>query len=488
MNTKLRLARIQKHLSQLDVCTAIGCDLKTYEYWELGKHTPQAFYRGKLCAFFGMPADELGYDPVALLARSLPALPATPGVAETLSEKTFVLSQPENSALSSLFDGTTRLTVTVFGLVTGWRGRAACCAELQRLLSLEFAMFDQDASQADASQRDPFSRRQALVAIAALPFGLLAASRHAETGVVAEAFLPHCTASLTACWHLMQGKDFLVVEQAISQCLPALSALAQHPSSHQQAAAGLAAQSQLLLGLSALHRLPAPQNMQGRVLHCQQAVEFARTSEDRSFLIVALNHLGSTYYELYRIPEMLAAYEEAAQLSTHETILPVLRGKTFANLARGYARAGKVQPALRSNGKAQATRTDTLTTVPVYLPDSGPFWSSVLQARMFEELGGIGGKSSYYEQAWTTLENPDITPSLLVPQRLHLEGVNQKASIALHLGKLEQFCALSIQGIQGARALQSTKRQQEVLTNWKAARKRWPGEPRILELADLLLE
>ena len=488
MNTKLRLARIQKHLSQLDVCAAIGCDLKTYENWELDKHAPQAYYRGKLCEFFGLPADELGYDPMTLLARSLPTLPAAQGVAEALSEKTVVLSQPESSAPSNLFDGVTRLTVTVFGLTTAWRGRAAWCAELQQLLSLEFAMFDQDAVQADASQRDPFSRRQALVAIAALPFGLVAASRHAETGVVAEAFLPQCTASLTACWHLMQGQDFLVVEQAISQCLPALSTLAQQPSSHQHAAAGLAAQSQLLLGLSTLHRLPAPQNTQGRVFHDQQAVEFARTSEDRSILIVALTHLGSACYKLDRIPEMLAANEEAAQLSTHETVSPVLRSKAFAELARAYAHAGKVQPALRYNGKAQATRTDTLDPIPAYLPDSGPFWSSVLQAQMFEDLGRISGKSGYYEQAWTTLENPDVTPSLLVPRRLHLEGVNQKASIAQHLGHLEQFCDLSIQGIQGARALQSTKRQQEVISNWKAARKRWPGEPRILELADLLLE
>ncbi len=62
MNEKLRLARIERNLSELDVCSAIGCDLKTYENWELGKHIPQGFWRGKLCEFFGKSLIDLGVN------------------------------------------------------------------------------------------------------------------------------------------------------------------------------------------------------------------------------------------------------------------------------------------------------------------------------------------------------------------------------------------------------------------------------------------
>lgn len=489
MNEKLRLARIQKHLSELDVCTAIGCDLKTYENWELGKHIPQAYWRGKLCEFFGLSLVDLGYDPVRLLAKSLSSVQATQPVAGIVSESTFVIPQPNSSALTSIFDDVTQFTVTIFGLVARWRGQAAFCSELQRLLSLEFAMFDQEALQPNGWEHNPLSRRQALVAIAALPYGLLAAARHTGGTVAPEEFLPQCTAAITSCWKLMQGQEFHVVEQSISQCLPALSALAQQSSLYQQTAASLAAQSQFLLSLVALHRLPSPQNLQGCVLHCQRAVEISRASEDRSFLIVALIHLGGTYYDLHRIPEMLAANEEAAQLSTHETVLPALRSKAFAELARAYAYAGQVQQALRYSGKAQVACTDIPDPIPVYLPDSGPFWSGLLQAQMFQELGKHGSEKDYYEHAWTTMESADVTsPSLFIPERLRLEGVNQKALIALRLGYLDQFHDLSIQGVQGAKALQSGKRQQEVIANWKEARKRWPQEPQVTELADLLLE
>ncbi|MGH2506445.1 MAG: AfsR/SARP family transcriptional regulator, partial [Ktedonobacteraceae bacterium] len=107
---------------------------------------------------------------------------------------------PESSALTSVFDRATQFTVTIFGLVNQWQGRAAHCNDLQVLLSQEFAMFEQDALQPNAENQNALSRRQALVAIAALPYGALAAARHAGTELQPEAFLPQSTAAITSCW------------------------------------------------------------------------------------------------------------------------------------------------------------------------------------------------------------------------------------------------------------------------------------------------
>jgi hypothetical protein len=52
---------------------------------------------------------------------------------------------------------------------------------------------------------------------------------------------------------------------------------------------------------------------------------------------------------------------------------------------------------------------------------------------------------------------------------------------------MEDFRHHLIAGIQGAQALGSQKRRQEAIDNWKEARKVWPHETKVLELADLLV-
>ena len=74
-----------------------------------------------------------------------------------------------------------------------------------------------------------------------------------------------------------------------------------------------------------------------------------------------------------------------------------------------------------------------------------------------------------------------------IEERIRLEIVNQQATIALMDGDLEEFMTYSILGIQGAQAIGSERRRQEVLANWKQALKTWPQEKRVLELAEVLV-
>jgi transcriptional regulator with XRE-family HTH domain/tetratricopeptide (TPR) repeat protein len=499
-NQQLIAARLKKGWTQKRAADACRVGERTYRNWEARRNDPSLDSLLLLMEAFGLSAQELGYAHLVEIASD--SISPVQEMQEVASEaKPFMFASlsvsvregaddpvpPGSSVLTGLFDQVTQFTVTIFGLVNGWRGRAALCSELQHLLSLEFAMFD--ASNENEGEQQRLSRRQALIALAALPQSLVLASRATGAAIAQEEFLPQCTAAITSCWSLMQGREFGVVENSLAHCLPGLSALAQQSSPYQQAAASLASQGQFLLSLVSLHRLSMPANVQNCLLHCQQAVEFGRISADRSFLIVALIHLGGTYSDLDRIPEMLAANEEAAHLSSHETVLPVLRRKALAELARAYARAGQIQQALRLSGEAQTMVSDLRGPAPVYLTDSGPFWEGVLEAQMYQELGKQAGDKGFYERAWAAMERPDFTStSLLVPERLRLEGVNQKALVALRLGHLEQFHTLSIQGVQGAKMLQSGKRQQEVIANWREARKVWPQEPQVMELADLLLE
>jgi len=438
-----------------------------------------------------MPLADLGYDPVTLLARSFPSLSVAQRSVDLSSERapenTFVVPQPDSSALTSVFDGVTQFTVTVFGLVTGWRGRAAACSELQKLLSLEFAMiFDGDASQSSAWDKNPLSRRQALIAIAALPYGLVAAARHTGTGVVAEEFLPQCTASITACWHLMQGQEFLVVGQSISQYLPALSTLAQQSSLYQQSAAGLASQSHFLLSHLALHNL----RFKDRVTHCKQAAEYGRVAGDRCLEVSALCTLADAYFQLGNLPSQLRTYQQAAQML--DGLPLVLQSKVLGGLAHAYAQQGQGQEVARYVGEARVALTPEAhkQQLPLYLAmDYGPVQAMQYEGQAWIDLGDHLGDHAYYQQAANTFQLVRQLPNdLAVPERIRVEIVNQRAMVAVHNGDLDLFRELLIQGAEGAHTLASEKRHQEVVANWKAARKMWPHERRVLELADLLLE
>ena len=503
-NAKLIAARLHKFWTQADLAEEVGVTFVTISRWENGVQQPQAYAVKKLCQVFASSPEELGlnYEPHGRVPEQMRARvkqlqekqmailpPMTVGTFPHSTTASIIVPSllPESLALTNAFDRTTRFLVTICGLVNRWQGQATHCADLQVVLSQEFAMFEQDASQAGTEEQNHLSRRQAFVAIAALPFGALAATRHAGMGILPEEFLPQSTAAITSCWSIMQSQDFGVIEQALSHCLPALSTLAQQSSPYQQTAAGLAAQGNLLLSLVAHHQQPP--NARQQLFYSKQAAEQAEQIVDPTLRILSLHNAGAAERILEDFPAMLVAYEEAVRLSNHELVSSTLRRKAYIQLARAYAAVGETQQALYYHSELKTSLPSNSEQVPIYLQDGGPFIESLKEAQMFEELGKQGDGKSSYKRGWKAMEQAEgLLSSLAVPERFRLEGVNQKALLALRLGYLDQFRDLFIQGMQGARTLQSGKRRQEVVANWKEARKVWPREPRVIELADLLLE
>jgi hypothetical protein len=130
------------------------------------------------------------------------------------------------------------------------------------------------------------SRRQALVAIAALPTVLLSVvyQRQQSTIVVGE-FLSRCAASIVACWHLINGRELGAVEQVLPQYVPTLMTLAQQPSPHQPSAARLVAQADDLQGILALHR----NNLIAMEYYYREGVTYSRLAGDRNLYVYALH-------------------------------------------------------------------------------------------------------------------------------------------------------------------------------------------------------
>jgi hypothetical protein len=70
----------------------------------------------------------------------------------------------------------------------------------------------------------------ALATLAAMPLGLVPAILAGQRApLLLGEFLPECTASLTACWHLMMGDGLATVATQLPKYLPALELLTQQP-------------------------------------------------------------------------------------------------------------------------------------------------------------------------------------------------------------------------------------------------------------------
>ena len=375
----------------------------------------------------------------------------------------------------------------IFTIITHREGQARTCDALQARLNKEITMFDNMKPQA-ISDEYTLSRRQAIIAIAAMPLALLTAVQQGHWSMlVKDEFLSRCAASITACWHLMAGREFTEVGRALSNYLPLLLTWARQPSPQQKVSADLAAQGNLLMSLVALHTLQSPKNLHGRIAYCKQAVEYAKVSENRTLHITALTHLGGTTGEIGQPVEMLEKLLEAGQYLTEMS--PLLRSKFYIELARAYSWNGKLQEALRSMGEARASLPEENAFVPIFLSgDSGLFHVILMEGQTHLGMGDHLASSNHYEQAGELFAQIETLPStIVIPERIRVEIINQQALTAVKVQNLEQFCDYLEKSIHGAKALGSEKRRQEAIDIYWKARKIWPHEARVKELSDLFI-
>jgi tetratricopeptide (TPR) repeat protein len=347
-------------------------------------------------------------------------------------------------------------------------------------------MTDQDHQ---ATNEYLISRRTAL---ATLSTSLLAKIQFGPfTSIVIEEFLAESTTSIVACWHLLRGDGLTTVEHALPKYLPLLLALIKQYTLYKTKASYLASQGFLLLSLVALHRL----HFSKRVAYCKQAVELARESGDRTLLVPSLMHLGDAFFTNGQRDEMLHTYYQAEYQSKSPEISMFLRSKVLAELVHAYAQQGRDQEALRSVGEARTLFTEETYDTPVFLSTDYDHFQlilfeglSALDLGNYEEAQENAHRAhDYYQSASNKLNQIDqLSQTIIAPERIRIEIVNQRSLAAVKSGNLDEFETYLIEGAKGAKVLASEKRRQEAITNWKAARERWPHEQRVMELADVL--
>lgn len=376
-------------------------------------------------------------------------------------------------------------TARLVALVLQWEGGSLF--ELEGQLTQEVERMALPGEQ----QGGRLTRRNALLVLAGLPAGLLgegAGRRGLTRATVAAEMLPACAASLTACWHLLNGTDLLLVEQTVSGYLPLLRQWATDattPAALRIEAAGLAAQGALLLGFVAFHRL----QFERRWTCDREAVSLSRLAGEPALLVKALTRLGGACFHLGRAQEMLAAYEEAAQIMG--AVPPILQSKVQMGLARAYAQQGRAREALDALARAKANVSAGLDqlALPAFLAaDEGEHMLVLFESFVRLEVQKHERRREHLvaaEQALVQAER--LLSTLAVPERARLGILNQHALVAVERGDLEAYTSYAQQGGQGLRRLPSQMRRQEWTAHLKQALARWPQERRVRDLLDLLV-
>ena len=345
----------------------------------------------------------------------------------------------------------------------------------------------------DSTGEYHITRRMALVTLATLSSSLIARVQlEPLSTLLIEEFLTQCATSITTCWHLMQGRELGIVQQALTHYLPILRSWTKHPSPYQKTSAYLASQGCLLMGLLSLHSFPVPQNFSKRLFYCAQATEYAHLSTDPILQITALAHLANAHYDMGQLDKMLQTYQKATStlddLSKHCQFPSLLCSKLQIELAHAYAQHGQVQQALSALEEAQVLFPGEHEEAPVFLStDYGHHSLILFEGLTHLDLEKYVPNNHHSHQAARALAKIEtVSISEQIPERFRVEIFNQQALAAIREGKLEEFEKYHIKGVKGAQALASEKRRQEAIMNWKIARERWPHEARVQELADLL--
>ncbi len=362
-----------------------------------------------------------------------------------------------------------------------WMKQAISYDQLQAMLDQEISMFDEVKPQ-DDSQAYTLSRRQALVAIAALPVALLSSIQQGQaSALMIEELLSRCAASITAGWHLLKGSELYTVERMLSTYLPALVTLTQQSSKYQRTAANLVTQGYRLRGIVALHQ----NDLRAREMCCQQALYYSEIAEHPSLLVSALISLASTFYYSQDPTKAALIYQKA--LTYKKEIPPLQLARLYAELAVVCAQMRREQEALAYLDLAHNLFPEHPENDPSFLyAEFTPSSMYLEEGLTFLALTQYYPDREYGQKAWDVFARVEVPqPKSIVPERIRFEIINHQAETALALKNQELFRTYLEKGIRGANTLSSKQRRREAVETYKQARVVWSNDSRIKELADL---
>ncbi len=449
--TLLSYIRQKKFWTLAEAAKRLGIKPSTLQRWEKGTSSPQPINLQRLCEVYEMTAEELG------LADG-PVEPTPPPDEEGLTVAQF---QKQD------------LTLCLLRIV--WQGRRHAVNNYSVLQSLIIQELD---IHLDREEQEPFSHRDALRRLALLPIVMLGLSAlGAVLTASAHDILVQCSAGIVACWQLRRGKDLAFASAVVRHYIPTLKALTQSaPARERKAAADVLAQCLLLKSTLARH----VDGSYKAVIYAQQAAIYSESAENPILQALALRTQAAAHYYANHWDQALQAAEQAQAIleASRGPIPPIVRSHVYAGLATYQASNGQKQEALRSLGKAHRT----FFAQP---PDKTvPTWIDHNQANLILNDGMTHFHLGLQKEAIDSFGQIPLTPlrSELICVESFINQVMAEVNRPDAERDMEWCIDRWIQGIEGAKLLQSEQRFTEAVNIYTAMCAAWPGEQRIKEL------
>ncbi|HVB72380.1 MAG TPA: BTAD domain-containing putative transcriptional regulator [Ktedonobacteraceae bacterium] len=369
----------------------------------------------------------------------------------------------------------------ILDVIEQWKGHALQCDELQvKLHFLLAALNERQPGQNPAAHA--YSRRQVLLGIAALALPLLVSGREIpRLSLFAEEFLPQCAAAIMACRQLMKGDDFFQAEAIVLQYLPALETLMKESLPYQPTATRLLLQCDKLAGTLTSHRLQWGETEH----HDSHAVSYSDLVPDQSVQAMMRTQLASTHFYLKGPHKALPIYEEVTSYA--KSCSPLTKSNFYVKRAASYAQAGYERETRESLDAARQAFPNIPEDDPAFLyADFGRSSLFLWEGLSLLELARHG--LSEPRESWEAFASGEaLDPKMIMSERNRVEIINYQAATALIMEDLDLLCPYLRRGIEGANRLNSVRRQQEAATNYWQARKQWPHEQRIKDMAELFI-
>jgi tetratricopeptide (TPR) repeat protein len=323
------------------------------------------------------------------------------------------------------------------------------------------------------------TRRHALQAIAFFPiqmYGLNHIPLRIRSLPLDET-LASCAAGIVASWELRQyePEGLTVIQKILAAYLPTLEQIARQPSPFQKAAANLAAQGYLLMGLLANHY----GKLEQMETTSRQARLYSQLAQDPNLQVSALIRLAIKFDSEDRDGQTLETYQEALTLPTFSAVSPLLKGRVYIGLAGMYAYCQKPPTALSYLGQAKSIFPAN--------PQSDPGYTfAMCDANSFALWEGLTLQymNRYEEATAAFFRFGSLTPVPGLLETHRAENLNYATSLAIEQHDLNAACTYLSAAEDIAWNIHHEHLQTEVRDTLKSMRLIWPHERAVKELQE----
>jgi transcriptional regulator with XRE-family HTH domain len=468
--TQLIAARYARHLSQDEVAAKIQVSKVTVHRWEKEGDVPQPLHLRELCKLYGKTAQELGF-------------PAQPPELEEAAVAVQTSNDAENQEEEGVLTAFRRHHLSrVMRILWNWPAGDARYQMLQGLILLELE---------DNSMNDEISRRDALRFLALIPADMLGLSQFGAVFKASyEDILKYCASGIAACWNLNGGKELAFADLAVSTYIPTLKAMAQTaPIAQRKSAADLLAQCFLLKSTLSRH----VEGSNEAVSYAQQAETYGERAGNLLLRILALRtQAAAHYYANHWIPALQVAekakylleerdkqdkqkHPSVSSQPAEEPLPQLVSSYVYAGLATYQARNGQKEDALLSLKQAHNTFSDEQT----------PIWIYHNQANLILNDGMAHYHLGLYKEALDSFaQTRYIRQDEVGRVEIFIDEVMTEVSRDDQPRDMMWCIDRWIQGIQGAKVLQSQQHINEAIQAYTAMCIAWPGEKQVKNLCE----